>query len=132
MVSVPATLRDLIAGLAPEQIDVVAELSTRDGLIHSLQLIRPDLVVIGLLPAEGDAAVRAWLDDFPETKFIALSADGRAVVGLEHRAEPIPLMHRSPQGLIDFLRGRSTRSKSSAQIRSKPRDRSFFHPAIDG
>jgi hypothetical protein len=105
MVSVPATLRDLIAGLAPEQIDVVAELSTRDGLAHSLQVIRPDLVVIGLRPTETDAVVRAWLNDFPETKFIALSADGRAVVGLEHRAEPIPLMHRSPRALTDFLRG---------------------------
>jgi hypothetical protein len=74
-------------------------------LTHSLQAIRPDLVVIGLRPTESDAIVRAWLDDFPTTKFIALSADGRAVVGYEHRAEPVPLTHRSPQAFIDFLGG---------------------------
>jgi len=44
VVTVPAMLSDLIASLAPEGIDVVAELDDRDGLLANLQRLRPDLV----------------------------------------------------------------------------------------
>jgi hypothetical protein len=105
MVTVPAMLSDLIASLAPERIDVVAELSDRDGLQARLQPLRPGLVVIGLGEPEMDAVVRSLQEHLPATKFIALAADGRSVVGYPGGTDRIDLTDASPQAVVDFLRG---------------------------
>jgi hypothetical protein len=114
IVTVPAMLNDLIASLARTRIDMVAELGDRDGLLANLQRLRPDLVVIGLGATESDAAVRASQQGLPATKFLALSADGRSVVG--YRAAMIAStspMHRPRPWSIscaDPRRGRSSRA----------------------
>jgi hypothetical protein len=98
-------LRDLIASLAPERIDVIAELGDCDGLTVNLQRLRPDLVVIGLGASGNDAAVRALQQDLPATKFLALSADGRSVVGYPGGNDRIDLSDAWPQAVVDFMRG---------------------------
>ena len=105
VVTVPAMLSDLIASLAPERIDVVAELDDRDGLLANLQRLRPGLVVIGLDATRSDAAVCALQQDLPATKFLALLADGRGVVGYPGGNDRIDLTDASLQDVIDFLVG---------------------------
>jgi hypothetical protein len=102
VVTVPAMLSDLIASLAPERIDVIAELGDWEGMTAPLQHLRPDLVVIG--GASGnDAAVRALQHDLPATKFLTLSADGRSIVGYPGGNDRIDLSGASPQAVVDFL-----------------------------
>jgi DNA-binding NarL/FixJ family response regulator len=102
-VTTPAMLSDLIANLAPMHLDIVAELGDRRDLLGNLRQLRPDLVVIGLAAMETDAAVRALHEALPNTKFLALSADGRRVFGYGGTAHLVELADASPQDLIDFL-----------------------------
>jgi DNA-binding NarL/FixJ family response regulator len=103
-VTTPAMLSDLIANLAPMHLDIVAELDDRRDLLANLRQLRPDLVVIGLAAMETDAAVHALHEALPNTKFLALSADGRRVFGYSGDARQVELADASPQVLIDFLR----------------------------
>ena len=97
-------LSDLIANLAPMHLDIVAELGDRRDLLGNLRQLRPDLVIIGLAAMETDAAVHALYEALPNTKFLALSADGRRVFGYGGAARRVELADASPQVLIDFLR----------------------------
>ena len=103
-VTTPAMLSDLIAKLAPMHLDIVAELGDRRNLLGNLLQLRPDLVVIGLATMETDASVRALHEALPNTKFLALSADGRRVFGYSGAVRQVELADASPQVLIDFLR----------------------------
>jgi hypothetical protein len=103
-VTTPAMLGDLIANLAPMHLDIVAELSDRRDLLANLRQLGPDLVVIGLAAMETDAAVRALHEALPDTKFLALSADGRRVFGYGGGSHPVELADASPQVLIEFMR----------------------------
>jgi DNA-binding NarL/FixJ family response regulator len=103
-VTTPAMLSDLIESLTPMYLDIVAELGDRHDLLGSLRQLRPDLVVIGLAAMEADASVRALREALPNTKFLALSADGRRVFGYSGAARRVELADASPQVLIDFLR----------------------------
>jgi DNA-binding NarL/FixJ family response regulator len=103
-VTTPAMLSDLIAGLAPMHLDIVAELGDRRDLLANLRQLRPDLVVIGLAAMETDAAVRALHEALPNTKVLALSVDGRRMFGYSGAARRVELADASPQVLIDFLR----------------------------
>jgi DNA-binding NarL/FixJ family response regulator len=105
MVTTPAMLSDLIASLAPMRLDIVAELSDRRDLLANPRQLRPDLVVIGLAAVETDAAVRALQEGLPATKFLALSADGRSILGYLSGMRRVELTDAPPQALIDFLRG---------------------------
>lgn len=106
MVTTPAMLCGLITRLARGRVDldVVATLKDRDGLVRNLQTLRPELVVIGLNVHETGAAIHPLLDLLPVTKFVALSADGRTIVGYQRYFAPMSLGDAPPQGLIDFLR----------------------------
>jgi DNA-binding NarL/FixJ family response regulator len=104
MVTTPTMLSDLIASIAPMHLDIVAELSDRVDLLANLQQLRPELVVIGLAAMETDAAVRVLQQALPNTKFLALSADGRRMFGYSGTAHRIELADASPHVLIDFLR----------------------------
>src|SRR5262249_41686300 len=106
-VTTPAMLSDLIARRATGRIelDVVAELDTRDGMIENLRRLCPDLVVIGLRPTETGAVACSLLEYLPGTKFITLSADGRSILGYEHRIHRVELTDAPREALIDFLGG---------------------------
>jgi DNA-binding NarL/FixJ family response regulator len=106
MVTTPAMLRGLITRLARGRVDldVVATLKDRDELVHNLQTLRPELVVIGLTTHETGSAIHPLLELLPVTKFVALSADGREIVGYQRCFAPTSLGDASPQALIDFLR----------------------------
>ena len=103
-VTTPAMLSDLIAGLAPMDLDIVAEFGDRRDLLANLRQLRPELVVIGLAATETDAALRVLQQALPNTKFLALSADGRRVFGYGGGVRRLELADASPQALIDFLR----------------------------
>lgn len=106
MVTVPALLGDLIKRLAvgSVELDLAGQLSGRRALATRLQRLRSHLVVIGLRENETDAIVRALLTQLPTAKFIAVSPDGRSVVGYELRRNRIKLSNLSLEGLIDFIR----------------------------
>jgi DNA-binding NarL/FixJ family response regulator len=105
MVTTPALLGDLIRRLAVGhvELDIVAELSGRRALAKQLQQLRPHLVIIGLRENETDALIRALLAQLPSSKFIALTSDGRSIVGYELRLNRISLSNSSPDDLIDFV-----------------------------
>lgn len=105
MVTTPALLGDLIERLAVGRIelDIVAQLTERRALARQLQRLRPRLVIIGLRADETDAVIHALLLDLPGSKFIALSHDGRSVMGYELRLSRIRLSSLSPDAFIDFI-----------------------------
>jgi hypothetical protein len=99
-------LSDLVKTLAlgRVELDVVAELRTRQALARRLPALRPDLVIIGLHPSESDSIVRTLLMRTPKAKFIAFSADGRTVIGYELQLYKAALSEMSPDGFIGFVR----------------------------
>ena len=105
MVTTPALLGDLIEQLAAGRVklDIVAQLSGRQGLAQRLQRLRPRLVIIGLREGETDAAIRALILRLPSSKFIALSDDGRSIMGYELRLSRIGLADLSPEAFVDFI-----------------------------
>jgi hypothetical protein len=106
MVTTPAMLSDLIKGLAlgRVELDVVAELGTRQALARRLPALRPDLVVVGLRRSESDNIVITLLMRVPKAKFIVFSADGRTVIGYELQLQRATLSELSPDGFIGFIR----------------------------
>lgn len=106
IVTTPAMLNDLIKGLAlgRVELDVVAELGTRQALARRLLALRPDLVVIGLHRRESDNIVMTLLMQMPKAKFIVFSADGRTVIGYELELHKAVLSELSPDGFIGFVR----------------------------
>ena len=106
IVTTPAMLSDLVKGLAlgRVELDVVAELGTRQALARRLPALRPDLVVIGLRHSESDNIVTTLLMRMPKAKFIVFSADGRTVIGYELRLNKAALCELSPDGFIGFVR----------------------------
>jgi DNA-binding NarL/FixJ family response regulator len=105
MVTTPALLRDLITRLAAKNIDfkVVAEFSARHALARRLKAIGPDLVVVGLRRSETSAVIAALLAKVPTAKFIALSANGRSIVGFELRLYQTDLHDASPDDMNKFI-----------------------------
>lgn len=96
-------INQLVAVRVP--IEIVARLDTRDRLAQRLQILAPDLVLIGLREDEGDAIALSLRNTLPRAKVIALSHDG-------HQAYlPVPHRHRttlidlSPKPLIEAIRG---------------------------
>jgi hypothetical protein len=106
MVTTPVILSDLIKRLAPGrvEIEVVAELRTRQALTQRLRQLRPDLVIIGLRRAEPDIIVTTLLAVSPKAKFIVFSHDARTVVGYELCLTKTGLSNLSPDTVIDFIR----------------------------
>jgi DNA-binding NarL/FixJ family response regulator len=104
MVTPPTLLRDLIERLAVGRIelDVVAQLSGRRALARRLQRLRPHLIIVGLREGETDQLIRTLLLQLPAAKFIALSHDGRGIVGYELCVNRMTLSTLSPEALINF------------------------------
>jgi len=104
-VTAPALLTDLIDRLAAGRIelDIVAQLDGRHALGRRLQQLHPDLVIIGLRRNETDRLARALLMWLPVRKCIALSHDGRSIVGYELQVHRVTLSDRSPEDVVDFI-----------------------------
>ncbi len=104
-ITMPPLFRDLItASIARHgNVDVIAELDTRDAIEQRLQSLAPQLVLIGLGRGEGDAIGPALARFVPNAKVIAFSSDGRhAFVHRMHQPREI-LLDISPQQLIDAV-----------------------------
>ena len=103
-------LSDLVKGLAlgRVELDVVAELATRQALARRLPALRPDLVVIGLRRSESDNIVITLLMRMPKAKFIVFPADGRTAIGYELQLHKAALSELSPDGFIGFIRSNET------------------------
>jgi DNA-binding NarL/FixJ family response regulator len=100
-------LRDLITELIAghTDVDVIAELDTREAIGQPLQSLAPELVLIGLGKGEGDEIGPLLLGLLPDAKVIAFSSDGRhAFVHRLHRPRTV-LPDISPQQLIDTVLG---------------------------
>jgi chemotaxis response regulator CheB len=106
-ISITPLLSDIISQVVAEHapIDIVARLGRSERLAQSLQMLAPNLVLIGLCQSEGDAIALSLCDALPWAKVIALSHDAR------HAYLPVPHRHRSaliemsPNALIEAIRG---------------------------
>jgi len=99
-VALTPLLGDIISQVVAERapIDIVARLAPR------LQSLAPDLILIGLCQAEGDAIALSLRNALPQAKVIALSHDARHAylhVPYRHRTTLIDL---SPEALIEAIR----------------------------
>jgi len=105
-VALTPLLGDIISQVVAERapIDIVARLGSRDQLAPRLQSLAPDLILIGLCQAEGDAIALSLRNALPQAKVIALSHDARHAylhVPYRHRTTLIDL---SPEALIEAIR----------------------------
>jgi DNA-binding NarL/FixJ family response regulator len=96
-------ISQVVALRAP--IEIVARLDSRDRLELRLQILAPNLVLIGLPTDEGGAIALSLRNALPRAKVIALSHDGH------HAYLPVPhhprtkLIDLSPKALIEAIRG---------------------------
>jgi DNA-binding NarL/FixJ family response regulator len=106
MVTTPALFGDLIKQLAKGRIDlnVIGEFGSRHALVRRLTTLRPDLVVIGLRRNEGEAVIHRLLEFVPTAKIVALSYNGRNLLGFELRLHRQDFADASPGELFDFIR----------------------------
>jgi DNA-binding NarL/FixJ family response regulator len=105
-VALTPLLGDIISRVVAERapIDIVARLDSRNQLPARLQTLAPDLVLIGLCQAEGDAIALSLCNALPRAKVIALSHDARhAYLHVPHRHRTM-LNDLSPEALIEAIR----------------------------
>lgn len=116
IVTLPEFVRDLLSQLSIDRVnlDIVAELRVRSRLAQNLQLIQPQLVIIGLRRNETDKIIRQMLTVVPATKFIAFLHSGRKILGLQLCLQRKNLTDAPPNGLLDFIR-RSVESDFSCR-----------------
>ncbi len=106
MVTMPPLVGDLIKQLTTGHVDleVVGEFGSRHDVAHGLLALRPDLVVIGLRRNEGEAVVLRLLELTPRAKVVAVTHDGRNILGFELQRRRFSDL--SPHDLLDFIRDR--------------------------
>jgi ketopantoate reductase len=106
IVTLPVFWRDLINQLSIDRVslDIVAEFNVRSHLARDLQVIQPDLVIIGLRHNETERVIRRMLAVVPATKFIAFLHNGRTILGFELRLQRKNLADAPPYTLIEFIR----------------------------
>jgi hypothetical protein len=91
----------LLATLLPHlSLDVIAILETREGLGASLGAWSPDLVLLGLLGGETDAAAQAVLALVPTAKILAVTANGAPAWLLEPHGPPLALSDLSAHEMV--------------------------------
>jgi DNA-binding NarL/FixJ family response regulator len=107
-VTVPRLLRTLVLGvLQPHfDIDVVAILPSRDGLVARLEQLAPDLVLLGLSDAEDAAAALPLLRAAPTARILALAADGHQAWLYELRPHRLSFSDLSVPSLVRSIRRR--------------------------
>jgi hypothetical protein len=104
-VTITPLLGDIISHVVAVRapIDIVARLDSRDRLELRLQILAPDLVLIGLGRDEGGTIGLSLCDALPWVKVIALSHDAH------HAYLPVPQRHHttlinlSPEALIEAI-----------------------------
>lgn len=106
-VSITPLLSDIVGQVVVEHapIDIVASLDRSEGLARRLQMLAPDLVLIGLCQGEGDGIALSLRDAFPWTKIIALSHDARHAYLSMPQRRCSALIDMSPNALIEAIRG---------------------------
>jgi DNA-binding NarL/FixJ family response regulator len=100
--------RDLVTGLIAAycNIDLVAEIDNRTAIEQQLQVLAPELVLIGLGDGEADEIGPALAGSVPNARVIAFSNDKRhAFVHQLHRRRRV-LLDVSTRQLIDAALGR--------------------------
>jgi DNA-binding NarL/FixJ family response regulator len=95
-------ISQVVAVRAP--IEIVARLDRRDRLELRLQILVPNLVLIGLRQDEGGAVALSLCNALPRAKVIALSHDAHhAYLPVAHRHRTT-LIDLSPKALIEAIR----------------------------
>jgi hypothetical protein len=104
-VTMSPLFRDLVARLMARHggLDLVAELTVREGLEERLQLLLPALILVGLERNEGDEIGLSLVRLLPRACVIAFSADGRNVFVHRMRPHRSVLLDVSPQMLVNAI-----------------------------
>ena len=106
--TVTVTMTSIFRGLVTELIaghgnlDLVGTIDSRDRLEEQLQLLSPDLILVGLGRNEGDEVGLSLVRLLPNARVIALSSDGRDAFVYQMRAQRMALRNVSAQSLIDI------------------------------
>ena len=95
-------ISQVVAVRAP--IEIVARLDSRDRLELRLQILAPDLVLIGLCQDEGGGLAISLRNALPRAKVIALSHDGHHAYLLVPHHPRTTLIDLSPKALIEAVR----------------------------
>ena len=106
-VSITPLMSDIISAVVAElaPIDIVARLDRSDRLVLRLQMLAPDLLLIGLSRGEGDGIARSLRNALPRAKVIALSHDMRYAYLLLPNRHCSALTEMSPNTLIELFQG---------------------------
>jgi hypothetical protein len=100
MVTLSPLLRDIIMQLVVS-LELVAILETREAVADSLNLLAPELVIIGLLPGEDPAGLHA---DWPRADMLALAHDSRSAWLYAQDGHHEALADLSPESLLAAMR----------------------------
>ncbi len=93
----------LLAVLLPHlNLGVIAILDTREGL----GVWSPDLILLGLLGAETEAAAQAVLASVPTARILVVTANGEPAWLLESHRPPLALFNLSAQEMVQRVGAR--------------------------
>jgi DNA-binding NarL/FixJ family response regulator len=84
-------------------LDIVAVVSTRDGLTEKLRAAAPQLVVLGLMRAETNHCVKVVLRAMPSLQVLVLAQDGQRAWLYEMRPRRMAVTDLSAPALIRLL-----------------------------
>jgi hypothetical protein len=101
IVTLPTFLRDIITALAEDHLplDIVADLNNRADVAAAVELMAPDLVLVGLSAGETDDVGREILSRIQTGRVIAISGGGRNAYIHEMRACRTVLLDVSAEAL---------------------------------
>jgi DNA-binding NarL/FixJ family response regulator len=89
------------------EVRLLAEFAERDGLAGHLTALAPDLVVIGLGPAESDEIGASLLAEVPQARVLLISDDGEFAYLHEMRPYRSVLFDFSPDSLLTAIVARA-------------------------
>ena len=101
IVTLPKFLRDIVTTLAEDRLpfNIVADLDRRCAVAAALEVLAPDLVVVGLRAGETDDVGRDILSRIPSARVIAISDGGRNAYVHEMCASRTVLLDVSAEAL---------------------------------
>ena len=107
MITMSPLFGDLIAQLMTRHggLDVVAELTGREGLEERLHLLSPALILVGLGRNEGDEIGLSLVRLLPSACVIAFSYDGRQAFVHHMQPHTRVLLDLSAEALVETILG---------------------------
>jgi DNA-binding NarL/FixJ family response regulator len=106
LATMPQMLGDIVRQTLEGQADLelVGEVRERRELATITEQTRPDVMVLGLRSGESCHQFRHLLDEYPQLRLLALTADGRTAQLYELKPQLTTLLDVSPRTLLELIR----------------------------